>query len=173
MFDRQMRGAYDKGALRVRPARVTEADALTAIALAAKAYWGYSVADLARWHSDLTVTPEQIHMGVTWVAEMGVEPVGFCRLDASATPPELADLWVHPNWMRSGVGKVLLQSAAREVLRRGCQELSVDADPNAQVFYTAMGARQITTVAAPTEQQPDRVRPQLVFDAGALRHLSD
>lgn len=175
MLDEGTGHSADIGALQIRPAHAAQADALTVIARNAKAHWGYSPRDLARWQAELTVTPEQIHDQNTWVAEKGGELIGFCRLDFSGATAErtteLTDLFVEPNWLRQGVGKALLQTAAREVLRSGNHRLSVDADPNALVFYRAMGAQQIAEFAAPADGQPDRVRPQLLFDAAALQEL--
>ena len=44
--------------------------------------------------------------------------------------------------------------------------LTIDADPNAELFYLAYGAIRTGTIAAPIEGVPDRVRSQLHFRVG-------
>jgi hypothetical protein len=45
----------------------------------------------------------------------------------------------------------------------GGNALAIDADPNAEAFYLAKGARRIGEIAAPIEGHPDRVRPQMLL----------
>ena len=50
----------------VLPAKPDDAPTLTAIALAAKGYWGYPIAWLAEWTPGLRVTPEFITANETF-----------------------------------------------------------------------------------------------------------
>jgi hypothetical protein len=61
----------------VRHAVPGEADALSAIAQAAKRSWGYPESWLAAWRTELTLTPEFVVTHAVYVAVEGDEIVGF------------------------------------------------------------------------------------------------
>jgi GNAT superfamily N-acetyltransferase len=146
--------------LRVRLARSGDARQLTAIAHAAKAWWGYPDADLQRWRDELTFTPALIRSVPTWVAGLCGRLVGVAQL---RTEPEfeLEACWVHPDAMGQGVGTRLVRTVYREMLRRGGVSLCIDADPHAEGFYLRLGAVRIGATSAPITVDPDRVRPLL------------
>ena len=75
----------------------------------------------------------------------------------------LDNLWVLPSFMNRRIGRFLLAHALKVAARSGALEVTVDADPNAESFYIACGARRRGEIAAPIPGQPDRVRPQLSF----------
>lgn len=64
----------------IRPARPDEAAALSALALHAKAHWGYDEAFLAACRDDLTVTPGDIAAHTIRVATLAGQPCGFYQL---------------------------------------------------------------------------------------------
>lgn len=149
----------------VRPAEPTEADALCELALAAKALWGYSAAQLDAWRGELRIAAESIVKEPTFVAEANGLVLGFAQLETAQHPWALRHLWVHPAQCRRGVGRLLVQHALRHARDRGQSALSIDADPHAQAFYLRLGAQWVGEVAAPIQGQADRVRPQLVLSA--------
>lgn len=63
-----------------------------------------------------------------------------------------------------GIGSALLGDAAARAAATGAHVLAIDADPNAESFYLANGARRVGEIAAPIEGHPDRVRPQMLLD---------
>ena len=150
--------------MNIRPARTAEADELSSIARRAKAHWGYSAAQLEIWRSELTVTAESVRLCPTSVAEVSGEIVGFYQINTSKRPWTLEHLWVRPEAVGHGLGTALLRDAAARVSVAGGKALAIDADPNAEAFYLAMGARRIGEIAAPVEGHPDRVRPQMLLD---------
>ena len=153
--------------MHIRSARVQEHDGLTRIALEAKAHWGYRAEDLARWQADLTVSPGSLAQLQTFVAELDGQIVGFFQLSFTPGGPALEHFWVLPAHMGKGIGRALLERALREAAARGKGDLHIDADPNAEGFYTACGAGRIGEKSAPAAGQPDRMRPQLVLSIGA------
>ena len=56
-------------ALHIRPAQPHEAGALTDLAVAAKAHWGYPASAMEKWQPDLAVTREAIAAQPVFVAE--------------------------------------------------------------------------------------------------------
>src|SRR5689334_7708157 len=120
---------------RIRPAQPHEAEALTAIAVASKAYWGYPASALRQWLPDLVVTREAIVSQPVHVAEQGGRVLGLAILAAGTEPVRaLEALWVHPHHIGRGVGTALLSHAARVAKAAGAWELTIDADPNAEMF---------------------------------------
>lgn len=147
--------------MHIRPARPDEADALAALAWDAKGSWGYGLDQLEAWRDDLTPSAASIRAQPTYVAEADGEIAGFCQVDMSANPVELAHLWVAPAFMRRGVGRTLLHHAGRQLAMAGVDALHIDADPHAEPFYAACGAVRVGLLPAPAVGEPGRVRPQL------------
>ena len=155
----------------IRPAVETEAQLLSALAMRAKAHWGYSAEALDGWREQLTVSPADVRGKPTFVAVAGTDIVGFYSLCTSQGVWELDNLWVLPEFMHRGIGRALLSHALETAARGGAAQVIVDADPNAETFYLESGAVRRGVVPAPIPGQSGRVRPQLVFENGPLGRL--
>lgn len=127
----------------IRRALPEEADALTAVALAAKRYWGYPEHWIEIWKPLLTFKPEDIQNALIVVAVVGGEIAGFYRLFFRELYAILEDFWVKPDFIGRGVGRALFQDASRRGQEAGAAILEVEADPHAQGFYEKMGMRQV------------------------------
>lgn len=150
----------------IRPAAATDAEGLSAVAMRAKAHWGYSSAALESWRNELTLSEQDVRSRPVFVARTsGGAIAGFYSLRASEGSWELDHLWVVPEQMRKGIGRALLTHALETAARAGATEVTVDADPNAERFYIECGAVRRGMIAAPLPDQPYRARPQLVFAA--------
>lgn len=147
--------------MHVRAASVSDLRAINAIALAAKASWGYSEAQMSAWRDSLVITADSLATKPTLVAEAKGVLVGVAQLDPATEPWELGSCWVEPTHMRQGVGTALLQAVKAVAARAGQHVIHIDADPNAEPFYLSQGARRVGHVSAPIEDSPGRVRPQL------------
>jgi GNAT superfamily N-acetyltransferase len=153
----------------IRKAVPGEAPALSALALEAKAHWGYARETLESWRAQLQVTSADVASKPTYVGAIDGRIVGFYSLASSGPAWELDNLWVAPPFMHRGVGRALLDHALEAALRGGASSVTVDADPNAEAFYLSCGAVRRGEVLAPIPGEPHRVRPQLAFDALARR----
>ena len=145
---------------RIRLARVEEAPALSELCVRSKAAWGYDEAFMALARVVLEVSPEQIAAGDVWVATAADGSVaGIVALGPSEEPNtlDLDKLFVEPQWIRNGVGRVMLARAIIEARRRGADRLTILADPNAAGFYERNGARWIGE--APSDAIPGRSVP--------------
>lgn len=130
--------------LKVRPAEPQEANKLTTLAFASKAHWGYPQEWLEAWHEDLTVTPDMIKNSIAFVVELNDEIVGFwCRSAKESSEPSPGMLFIHPNHMGKGIGRLLFEVIKEEALKRGITYFTIEADPNAVPFYEKMGAERI------------------------------
>jgi GNAT superfamily N-acetyltransferase len=127
----------------IRAALPTDASCLTAIAHAAKSYWGYADELMALWDSDLTVAPQFIDNNPVFCAIQGYEIVGFYALSRQGEAFELEHMWVDPQYMGTGVGARLFEHAVCVARSLGGSRLTIVSDPHAQGFYQRMGAQRV------------------------------
>jgi GNAT superfamily N-acetyltransferase len=149
---------------RLRAACPAEAAALTGLALGSKASWGYDDAFMAACRDELTLSEDRVEAARTVVAE---EPgsgrvAGFVTLEGEPPHGEIGMLFVARDAMGRGVGRLLYGHALREAARLGFTRLGIDADPNAEPFYRAMGA--VTVGRVPSGSVPGRTLPRMTAD---------
>lgn len=151
--------------MRIRPARLEEADALTALCRRSKAAWGYDDAFMAASAASLRVTPTEIDRGRVFVAEdaAGV-PIGVASYSWLPAPgaAELDLLFVEPGLLRKGVGRALLDRIVAAVTAAGVRRLVILADPNAAAFYARYGAAYLCD--APSDAIPGRTLPLFAIE---------
>ncbi len=135
--------------MRIRAARIEDADALTRIAHVAKASWGYPEAWLAEWAPILTITADYLRAHRVLVAEEEGDTLGFAALEDGPGGPEVGHLWVLPERQGGGVGRALVRRILIEARRRGWNSVRVESDPNARAFYERLGGIWIGDVPAP------------------------
>ncbi|WP_231920056.1 GNAT family N-acetyltransferase [Microlunatus soli] len=145
----------------IRPARAEEHATISALALRSKGHWGYSPEFLQACRAELTYRAEDCGTGM-WVADDGTGPLGFSRLAGVPPDGELAALFVDPDAIGTGCGRLLLEHILREAAARGFRRLDLDADPGAEPFYRHFGATRIGS--SPSGSIPGRVLPRLRFD---------
>jgi GNAT superfamily N-acetyltransferase len=130
----------------IRRAVAADADALTALAHAAKRHWQYPEAWIALWRRDLTFPPAFIERYPVYCAVDGDVMVGVYALLFAAADCELEHFWVAPARMGAGVGRALFEHAVERCRAIGARRLWINADPNAEGFYQRMGARRVGEV---------------------------
>ena len=145
----------------IRDARVDECDALSAVAFASKAYWGYDDAFMEACRTELTVTPADFERACIRLAERDGSLLGFHAVDHD----EILWFFVRPEHMGEGVGAALFADACATARARGLSELRIEADPNAAPFYERMGATLIG--AAPSQSIPGRDLPLFTIDVSS------
>jgi GNAT superfamily N-acetyltransferase len=146
----------------IRAARPGEAAALTELALAAKAHWGYPASFMARCRAALTIEPAMIRSQVFRLAQAkdGVI-LGFYGFEPDREGIGLSHLFVRPeaigSGIGSGIGRALWQDAVDVARRRGFSQMTIVGDPHAAGFYLRMGA--VPAGATPSEIDPARALP--------------
>jgi GNAT superfamily N-acetyltransferase len=130
----------------IRRAVPADADALTAVAHAAKRHWRYPEEWIALWRRDLTFTPEFIERHPVHCAVEGDDLVGVYALLFAGADCELEHFWIAPARMGRGVGRTLFEHAVERCRAIGVRRLWINADPNAEGFYRRMGARHVGEV---------------------------
>ncbi|WP_031085297.1 GNAT family N-acetyltransferase [Streptomyces sp. NRRL WC-3549] len=150
--------------IRVRQGRPDEAATLTALALRSKAHWGYDDAFLAACRDELTLDPADVAARRTAVAERDGGILGFTTLEGPPPRGVLGMMFVEPDAIGQGVGRLLFTHVRQQARRLGFTVLTIDSDPNAEPFYTAMGAVRVGAV--PSGSIPGRVLPLLELALG-------
>jgi N-acetylglutamate synthase-like GNAT family acetyltransferase len=134
--------------LKIRHARPDEAEALTALAHAAKQHWNYPDQWIAHWKDDLTITGDFIANHEVFVAMIDKEIAGCCALVLSDSLAELEHMWIDPKQMGKGIGRALFERVQARARELGAAMLELSADPHAEKFYERMGARRVGDVPA-------------------------
>ena len=146
----------------IRDARVDECEALSALAFASKAYWGYDDAFMEACRAELTVTPSDFERASIRVAEQDGSLVGFHAVDNH----EVLWFFVAPGRIRTGVGAALFADACAIARARGLSELRIEAEPNAAPFYEHVGATRVGV--APSASIPGRDLPLFTIDVSSM-----
>ena len=131
---------------KIRRAHPSEADALTRIALAAKAHWGYSAAFMASCRAELTLTPSDVERADIMVLETDGALVGFYSIGGVKPSGSLDHMWLVPDIIGQGFGRLLWHDAMRKARVDGFAQIDIDADPQAEGFYAKMGATKVGEV---------------------------
>lgn len=146
--------------IQILPAKPEQAQALTQIALAAKAYWGYPKRWMEQWKPQLTFTSDYFEENESWVAELNGSSVAFYTLLEQDGNAWIENLWVIPDLIGKGVGKCLFLHALDISRQRGFTKLKLEADPNAVGFYEKMGMYKISERQYELDGQP-RILPMM------------
>lgn len=127
---------------RANPSQATQ---LTEIAYAAKAFWKYPEHWLAFWRKrrDMTITASSVEDNPTFVAAKDHELIGFYTLILRQDTGFLENLFIKPDYIGKGIGKLLFQHAVEQAKQLGAKKLTLESDPNAKDFYEHMGMKQI------------------------------
>jgi GNAT superfamily N-acetyltransferase len=146
----------------LRVATPNEAAELTELALRSKAHWGYDEAFMAKCRETLKVTAEDCESGAVWVAADGARLAGFCSVCGDAPQGKLSDLFIDPEYIGKGAGRLLLENAVERAKELGFSELEIHSDPHAVDFYLHFGAEKAGEV--PSESIPGRTLPRLLLE---------
>jgi GNAT superfamily N-acetyltransferase len=104
-----------------------------------------------RYRADLLQHPEAIHLPLAQlqeqrvrVAELGGQITGFSALLPGPVPgpagvQQLDGLFVEPQSWRRGIGRALIEDAARCARAEGAAAIDVVANEDAQAFYARLG----------------------------------
>jgi GNAT superfamily N-acetyltransferase len=126
--------------IHIREGRESDFERLRAIAVEAKAHWGYDRALVEEWAQGGDFEPKSLRRRLVYVAEEDGRPVGWAALIPRGEVGWLEDLWVEPAWIGRGLGRALFEHVVTEARQRGARRLEWEAEPNAQGFYRHMGA---------------------------------
>jgi GNAT superfamily N-acetyltransferase len=143
----------------IRPARATEAGILSDLALRSKAHWGYDAEFLDACKDELTVAAGEIVGRRATVADRDGHILGFTTLEGEPPTGELGMMFVDSGAIGQGIGRLLFEHTLAAGGQLGFARLTIDADPNAEPFYRAMGA--VRTGSVPSGSVAGRVLPRM------------
>ena len=131
--------------IRLREAGPGDAEVLSSLAFRSKASWGYDVEFMKRCRDELSYSAETIESPRFRfrVAELEGQIVAFYALELLGDgQAELEALFVRPDHIGKGLGRVLIDAACSEASLLGVACVTIQGDPNADEFYLAVGAVQ-------------------------------
>ena len=143
----------------MRAARPDEAAHLSALAMRSKAHWGYGDDFMAACRAELTVAASDIASVRVCESDGGV--AGFYCLRVAAGIAEVELLFVAPERIGHGHGRILWADLMERAERFGASEIRVTSDPRAEGFYRAMGCVPIGE--EPSASIPGRSLPRLAL----------
>lgn len=145
------------GDAQIRMATAPDAEAITSLAMRAKAHWGYDEAFMAACVGELTYTPARIaSLDVRLIAEGG-KLKGFVAVDIR--DGEVEAIFVEPATIGGGYGRRLMDEAIAIGRANSLNALHVDSDPHAEGFYRRLGFEPIGK--SPSGSIPGRFLPRL------------
>lgn len=144
----------------IRPAVSNECEALSALCLRSKGWWGYDEVFLEACRADLTVTQQDIE-GIFRVAELNGRLGGLVQVVRDGDEWSLGALFVDPPFIGRKVGAALMLWAINAAREHGARRLVIEADPAAVDFYRRFGAVDDGVVASSV--LPGRFIPRLLL----------
>lgn len=148
--------------IRLRDIRPDELSHLDGLCLRSKAVWGYDDAFMAACRAELKLHPDELRTTQLQVAERDAVAVGLAQLKVTGGDAELMKLFVEPDLLGSGIGRLLFAWAVERACALGAVRITIEADPGAVPFYQRMGAYQ--TGLAPSQSIPGRMLPLLQLE---------
>jgi GNAT superfamily N-acetyltransferase len=147
----------------IRDAVSSDAATLTTICFRSKSHWGYPQEYIDLWTDELTITTQMIESFHSFVAiDKTTKMLGFCLLKTEQLKAEIEALYIDPDAMGQGLGRLLLNHAFEKARHSGCTSAQLASDPNALTFYQYMGGVQIDEW--PSDVIPGRALPVLRFE---------
>ncbi|ULL16187.1 N-acetyltransferase [Paenibacillus sp. H1-7] len=91
----------------------------------------------------LVVTEQQVKEDAVYVIEDRGVIRGFYYFRSIGCEAELKWLFVSPEWIGLGLGKLLWEHLLETVKKAGISRFRIVSDPNAEAFYRKLGAKRI------------------------------
>ena len=132
----------------IRKASVTDAPALTELALRSKRSWGYDAAFMASIMNDMVVHVDALTHDHGLVAEEHGSILGYAIVSTVADYAIVRDLFIEPAYFHRGIGTRLFSRCVEIARRHSMKKMTLESDPNATEFYERMGMREVARVAS-------------------------
>lgn len=145
----------------IRRAKEDEAEILTDLAIKSEGYWGYDADYMERFKAIYKVTEEFIKNNPTFVIKEDNIIIGFYGLLIGKEKTELEYLFIEPNYIGKGYGKILWNHMISICKELGIKELIIVTSPQAKDFYVKMGAVYKGDVESLVNK--DRLIPQFIY----------
>lgn len=128
---------------KLRNAIPSESKYLTDLAARSKAYWPYDQ-DYLRLAAIVTqVTENDIISNIFRIIDVDGKIAGFYGLAPVNSENMLDHLWIEPEYIRKGLGKILFTDAVESANKMNWSCFTIASDPYAEDFYLKQGAIKI------------------------------
>lgn len=126
--------------MEITDATPADHEILTQITKTSKNIWGYGHDQIEKWSEVLTITPDYIQKNLLRKLLDNKTTVGYyALLEIDKIELRLDYLFVSPEFIGKGFGKLLIEDAIETAKKSGYSKISLDADPNAEGFYEKLG----------------------------------
>lgn len=126
--------------MNIEKASINDCEILTQITKKSKAHWGYSNEQIEIWSPYLTVSKEYIKTNSVYNLQIEDRIVGYYSFfHESENIIKLDNLFVLPEFIGKGLGKILMSDFLMRLKNQGIQKVVLNSEPNAEDFYAKFG----------------------------------
>jgi len=148
--------------MKIIKAKNTDAGALTELTFRSKLHWGYTEDQIEGWKEDLTINSDYVDNNEVYKLLVDEKLVGFYAfLPEMDTKVELNFLFVAPEFIGKGFGKILITDFMDRLKNLNYNQVVLTADPNAEAFYKRVGFKVIEKLSSSIE---GRFLPVMEFE---------
>lgn len=120
---------------------------LTEITKKSKAHWGYSDEQMEKWSQDLMISKDYIKKSEVYKLSLNDKIIAYYSyLNINENTVKLDNLFVVPEEMRKGYGKMLMNHCINKTKKEKTAKIILEADPNAEKFYEGFGFLKISQI---------------------------
>ncbi|MBI9012526.1 MAG: GNAT family N-acetyltransferase [Clostridiales bacterium] len=127
-------------------AKPSDSIALTELAIQSESYWGYDEVFLKEFAKQYNVTEDYIRDNPVYMLYTQDSIIGFYGMLLSGEEKSLEYLFVKPEYIGQGYGKILWNHMIKTCYEEGIKEFVIVTSPQAKEFYTRLGAKYIGEV---------------------------
>lgn len=132
----------------------TDAKGLTELTIRSKSHWNYGKRQIEAWREELTITEKYIDENQMYKLLVDNLLIGFYAYQAeNETDIKLNYLFVEPKYIGKGYGQLLMTDFLQRIENSEFERVILDADPNAEKFYSKFGFRIIGKLKSAIENR--------------------
>lgn len=124
--------------IKIHKAGIEDIDVLNRISLASKHHWGYPKEWMELWKDDMLLKETDFETQHIYKLVFAQNIIGFCAIQELPKVYDVTNLWVQPEHIGKGFGKLLLSFCIEKIVLNN-KPIIVEADPNAEAFYASQG----------------------------------
>jgi GNAT superfamily N-acetyltransferase len=125
-------------------ANIEDAEDLSVLCFASKAYWGYSQEQMNSWRDELTISAEYILKNQVYKLRIDNQLIAFYSYYSLPEKSVFMDnLFIDPTFIGKGYGRIMMDDFLIRIMDSGNIRVLLHADPNAELFYLKFGFKSI------------------------------
>lgn len=134
--------------MQIEKANSKDDEILTEITKKSKAHWGYSDEQMKIWSELLTIPQEYIQTKSVYKLLIAHKTVGYYAFFfEDEYTIKLDNLFILPEYIGKGFGRVLMNDFLTIIKKTKATKISLDSEPNAEMFYTKLGFVRVGQIA--------------------------